>query len=770
MQTGLSDKGGKRWPQQKPAPIILRIDRSDDPTDYRFTDLFRIGRDPACELPIQNPIVSSSHAAVFFAQDQWQIKDLDSTNGTFLNGHRIQTAAVYNGDRIQLGEDGPVLTVHIAVPKPQPSAESPEPPRSIDQYLKHYFEETDDDEAGEHTMMIRQAFSHVWEKQRKKTWALIAALMMIIIAVGAYAVFKHFEVSKQRLLAQDIFYEMKGLEIEYARILQSARFSPDQASRELVENYHARYRKLEESYDKFTNALGIYRGMDPQERVILRLSRIFGECEIGLPDGFLREVLSYVDRWKSTKRLDRALKRAYEEGYINYIVGVMIGYDLPPQFLYLALQESNFNTDACGPETRYGIAKGMWQFIPSTAEAYGLETGPLVELRRPDPADERHDFRKSTRAAARYLRKIYDTQAQASGLLTMASYNWGDTRVNRLIQKMPENPRDRNFWRFLTAYRDRIPLETYDYVFMIFSAAVICENPSLFGFDFVNPLKPALEAVGDQRTIDRYLVNPPVASQKLVWLTALAPDERAVDAVMELMEVKGIEVHGALWENDLKGVGWMIGSEELLDKNVGLWVILGEKQHLLDPDIRYGLSMLAIHVIAKRGINFPVMFLHADREPIRIDLPQPLAGLEMVPLQADHLDSKLMDRLQMSGNEHPSEFFLNVHGNKKIGQWFEVGPRKDSWNGAMFGIAGGGKIIFHVAGPRGKLPEKAELDRPLKGLKMTVGGRQFHTWAIRNRLDEDESYFVKVSGAPLAILFGSYSVDEDAGVFVTELK
>jgi hypothetical protein len=30
----------------------------------------------------------------------------------------------------------------------------------------------------------------------------------------------------------------------------------------------------------------------------------------------------------------------------------------------------------------------------------------------------------------------------------------------------------------------RIPKETYDYVYSIFSAAVICENPRMFGFDF----------------------------------------------------------------------------------------------------------------------------------------------------------------------------------------------------------------------------------------------------------------------------------------------
>ena len=198
--------------------------------------------------------------------------------------------------------------------------------------------------------------------------------------------------------------------------------------------------------------------------------------------------MSYIEKLKSTKRFSNAISRAQKNGYTEPIAGVLLKIDLPPQFFYLALQESNFNVNACGPKTRWGIAKGMWQFIPSTAKYYGLQTGPLAEIRKPDPQDDRHNFLKSTRAAAKYLRHIYDTDAQASGLLVIASYNWGQTRVNRLINEMPQNPKERNFWQFLKRYKDKIPQETYDYVFYIFSAAVIGENPGLFGFAMDNPL------------------------------------------------------------------------------------------------------------------------------------------------------------------------------------------------------------------------------------------------------------------------------------------
>lgn len=91
------------------------------------------------------------------------------------------------------------------------------------------------------------------------------------------------------------------------------------------------------------------------------------------------------------------------------------------------------------------------------------------------------------------MKDLYATDAQASGLLIMACYNWGEGRVLPLIRSLPQNPSDRNFWKVLTRYREKIPAETYDYVFSIFSAAVIGEDPKLFGFSFDNPLAAVTE-------------------------------------------------------------------------------------------------------------------------------------------------------------------------------------------------------------------------------------------------------------------------------------
>jgi hypothetical protein len=89
----------------------------------------------------------------------------------------------------------------------------------------------------------------------------------------------------------------------------------------------------------------------------------------------------------------------------------------------------------------------------------------------------------------------------------MACYNWGEEQVLPLVRSMPANPRDRNFWRLLAEHRDKVPDQTYDYVFYIVSAAVIGENPRLFGFDFDNPLESPEERASGVRPSHPVLIG-----------------------------------------------------------------------------------------------------------------------------------------------------------------------------------------------------------------------------------------------------------------------
>ena len=217
-----------------------------------------------------------------------------------------------------------------------------------------------------------------------------------------------------------------------------------------------------------------------------------------MPRGFVDEVRKYIKLWKPAD-MQASLARANAQGLGLQVARILLQHHLPREFFYLALQESKLDPRAIGPSTRFGVPKGLWQLIPPTAEAYGLRLGALQGDRAFDPSDERHDVSKATAAAARYLEDIYTTDAQASGLLVMASYNMGETRLRGLIRSMPQSPAERNFWALLAQHRREIPTETYDYVFRVVSAAVIGANPRLFGYNVEPPLGPMPDASSPPR-------------------------------------------------------------------------------------------------------------------------------------------------------------------------------------------------------------------------------------------------------------------------------
>jgi membrane-bound lytic murein transglycosylase D len=450
---------------------------------YTFTAPFKIGRVPECEVFVNDEHVSRNHAQVLFENGQWFVQDLRSANGLFIGDQRLERISVGNGTTFRLGVKGPFVTLETAH-EPFKAADP-----SVTGYIQRYFQETPGETVGDHTVMVRRAFQQVQKKQRSKYVAIVAVLGVALLAAGAYAFYISREARKQKALAQDIFYSMKSLDVDIAGLEKLLLDSNNTSAVAEVRKYQDRRKDLAQSYDRFLTSLHVYDPrMTEQDRLIMRVARIFGECEIAMPPDFSAEVKEYIKKWQGSPRMRKAIALANEKGYPKAISTQFLSQDLPPQFFYLALQESDFDAYNSGPPTRLGIAKGMWQFIPRTAVKYGLKVGPLADLRRPDPGDDRHDYVKATAAAAHYIKDLYTTDAQASGLLVMACYNWGEDYVLPLVRSMPANPRDRNFWRLLAVYKDKLPKETYDYVFYIFSAAVIGENPKLFGFDFESPL------------------------------------------------------------------------------------------------------------------------------------------------------------------------------------------------------------------------------------------------------------------------------------------
>ena len=62
-----------------------------------------IGRSTGAEFIVDVALVSRLHCQLIATDDALQVKDLDSTNGTFVNGKRVQTAELKDGDRLAVG-------------------------------------------------------------------------------------------------------------------------------------------------------------------------------------------------------------------------------------------------------------------------------------------------------------------------------------------------------------------------------------------------------------------------------------------------------------------------------------------------------------------------------------------------------------------------------------------------------------------------------------------------------------------------------------------
>ena len=451
------------------------------PEILHFADTVRIGRAETNAIVVNDDVVSGEHVELRKSGNGWEILDLGSTNGTYIDGERITRVALGAVTAVRLGPGGPRL--HLTIPG---LARDPTRKLGALDIADRYLADEAPADMSARTGLIRQAFQErraqetdSWLKRMRNMRLALAVVVILAVGAGGVAVWQARRARALRATAGDIFNTMKSLELDVRRL--EAKTGPDPS----VQEHRAR---LEAQYDDLLKTLRIYSPRTPpDEQLIYRTVHRLGESEATVPRGFVDEVRKYIKKW-DPEELKAAVARANTQHLGAQISGILLQHHLPREFFYLTLQESGFDPKAIGPSTRFGVPKGLWQIIPPTAQAYGLRLGPLKGERMFDPSDDRHNVTKATTAAARYLEDLYTTDAQASGLLVMASYNMGETRVLRLIRTLPESPAQRNFWALLEKHRKQIPGETYNYVFRVFSAAVICANPKLFGYDFDPPL------------------------------------------------------------------------------------------------------------------------------------------------------------------------------------------------------------------------------------------------------------------------------------------
>ncbi|MFF7499971.1 FHA domain-containing protein [Streptomyces lavendulae] len=108
------------------APELV-LETAGGSTEMSPPRTYHVGRDPLCEICLDDARVSWHHAVLCPDGDHWTVRDEDSTNGTWADGHRIHEWRVGPGSELRFGsaQDGPRAVLSIRTPPPPPP---PQPP------------------------------------------------------------------------------------------------------------------------------------------------------------------------------------------------------------------------------------------------------------------------------------------------------------------------------------------------------------------------------------------------------------------------------------------------------------------------------------------------------------------------------------------------------------------------------------------------------------------------------------------------------------------
>lgn len=153
----------------------------------------------------------------------------------------------------------------------------------------------------------------------------------------------------------------------------------------------------------------------------------------------------------------QSIKRANR--YFPVIERILKKNGLPDDLKYIAVAESNLK-NAVSPAG----ARGIWQFMESTAQSYGLEVNYFV--------DERYHVVKATEAACEYFKDCY--KRYKDWALVAAAYNAGQGRINSELEQQK-----------VDSYYDLLlNPETARYVYRVIAIKLVMSDPKAFGFNF----------------------------------------------------------------------------------------------------------------------------------------------------------------------------------------------------------------------------------------------------------------------------------------------
>ena len=215
-----------------------------------------------------------------------------------------------------------------------------------------------------------------------------------------------------------------------------------------------------------------------------RLSRIPSVIEMPFNDIVKKHIEAYTGRLRNKV----SFMLAAANFYMPLFEEALDTYDLPMELKYLPIIESALNPKALSRQR----ASGLWQFMLRTGKIYGLDNNTLV--------DERRDPVKSTWAAVRYLKDLYNIYNDWN--LVLAAYNCGPGNVNKAIRRAGG---ETDYW---TIY-PFLPKETRGYVPGFIAANYVMTYYCEHG---ICPMDSQLPAISDTIHINKDLHLQQVAS------------------------------------------------------------------------------------------------------------------------------------------------------------------------------------------------------------------------------------------------------------------
>lgn len=474
----------------------------------------RIGRSRDCDVRFDrqaDPEVSALHAEIVAHKDGWVVLDTASTNGTFVNGERVQKQRLASGDvlvfgggasaRVEMGEERPAPPVTI-VAEPRTRATPPPERRGREQDQMAAFVKGRADTAaarvadmaaqklmeerarrggqsGKTVLIMADALAEMHQdtkirsgKRWRKVVAAVAGAGVLAAAVLGFVILQQRRELARLVGEKDrIDRDIEAVQAAMAQEADEDRLAElEQRLSDLTGSARSTLGQVAQKNQ--TAARELEEAGDDLDRAIRRILVKFDAPTYRVPPVFRAALREQVDILARASNLKFVYKR--RNRHWRAITREFAALGLPEEMAYIAWAETQFDPEQVSPVG----AKGMWQMTAGTARELGLRVDGEV--------DERLDVPKQTRAAARKLANLLAEFGADSFMLALASYNRGEAGVRRVLHRVAQEKdgfrkEKRDFWHL---YRlKRLPTETMDYVPRVLAAAVVCNDPVRYGLE-----------------------------------------------------------------------------------------------------------------------------------------------------------------------------------------------------------------------------------------------------------------------------------------------